>query len=108
MFCRHCGAEINDKAVVCVYCHKPVRADKTAGSGYHGVIGFVLAVLALFLPVTGLDIVCGTAAFIFSVVGLARNQRTGLSIAGIIISILAVIGAIVMLFDGTYHNYYII
>ena len=108
MYCRHCGAEINDKAVICVYCQTPTQACKNAAGGFHGVVGFILALISLFLPITGLDIVLGTAAFIFSVIGLMRNQRVGLSIAGIVISLLAVIGAIVMLFDGTYHNYYII
>lgn len=61
-----------------------------AGNG-PGVAGFVIGLVSLFLPLF-LGLAGGVAGLIFSIVGLSRvGARKGLAIAGLILSILALI-----------------
>jgi len=68
-------------------------APKKEGSGW-GIVGFILALLSLFLGAFGL--ITGIIALIFCIVQLKR-RRTGLAIAGLFISIIAIILGIVSL-----------
>ena len=117
MYCQNCGEEINDKAVICVNCGVATEkynantptAQTEKKSGTPGVVGFVLALFSLFLPIPYLDIVLGVAAFVISLVGVMGNRsKKGLAIAGIVISIIAVIGAInlLMIGDMSFYQYY--
>ncbi len=54
------------------------------------VAGFVLALVSLFFPVPGVDILMAIMGVVFSAVGLNSRLR-GLAIAGLVIGILAVI-----------------
>ena len=82
MFCKNCGKEIDDKAVVCPYCgvqteNLPVQRSKSNGLA---VLGLVFAFL---IPIVGL---------ILSAIGRVNTTKGdtdyGLATAGIVISIL--------------------
>ena len=86
MYCKNCGNEINDHAVVCIHCGCAVeqpeaqRAREPQKTNVLGIIGFVLAFL---VPLAGL---------ICSAIGYKRADRDyngsckGLALAGTIIS----------------------
>lgn len=82
MYCTHCGAEINDEAVICVHCgiatHKHQQRVKREGNPL-AVIGFIMV---FFVTIAGL---------VSSIIAYRRCkenpnlQDKGLSLAGIII-----------------------
>ena len=56
-----------------------------------GVAGFVVGLVSVFLPIF-LGLIGGVVGLILSIVGLAQPQRRkGLAIAGLILSIVAII-----------------
>ena len=82
MFCKNCGKEIDDKAVVCPYCGvqtETLRAQSSKSNGL-AVLGLVFAFL---IPIVGL---------ILSAIGRVNTTKGdtdyGLATAGIVISIL--------------------
>ncbi|MDE6001119.1 MAG: zinc ribbon domain-containing protein [Clostridia bacterium] len=95
MFCKNCGKEINDNAVVCPHCGVQVASVQTTSNASNesntmAIIGFVFAFL---MPLVGL---------ICSIIGYKRAKNEGmnnkgLALAGIIISAIA-IGTYVILF----------
>lgn len=107
MYCHNCGTEINDKAVLCVHCgvatnksSEESSEQRIKDSGAYGIWGFILAILSLVLPVAYIDIVIGIGAFIISIIGVTGNKsKKGLAIAGIVVSIIAIIGALVLLVE---------
>lgn len=84
MFCKNCGKEINDNAVVCPHCGVQVAYVQVNNSGSEesntlAIVGFVMS---FFIPLVGL---------ICSIIGykMAKNEGMnykGLALAGIIIS----------------------
>ena len=102
MYCRNCGSEVNDNAVVCVHCGamlddrvsfdgKQIQNNK---SNTIGLVGFILSFFVSF----------AIAGLICSIIGYMRAKNEGggykrLSLAGIIISAsilgLTVIGLII-------------
>ncbi|MDE5601717.1 MAG: hypothetical protein K2J16_04395 [Clostridia bacterium] len=84
MYCKNCGNEINQNAVVCIHCGCAVEQQKPATEAQKtnvlGIIGFVLAFI---VPLAGL---------ICSIIGYKRADRDyngnckGLALAGTIIS----------------------
>lgn len=53
-FCKNCGAEIDEKAVVCVHCGVATnvgeeKAVNDSGSGGWGVLGFFFPIVGLIL-----------------------------------------------------------
>lgn len=83
MFCRNCGKEIDDKAVVCPHCGVQVGKVETHSSddkkNTMALIGFILS---FFIALAGL---------ICSIIGYKRAKEEGLegkgmALAGIIIS----------------------
>lgn len=59
MYCKNCGQEVNDKAVVCIHCgcslqeEKPLNHNGITESGAKNTLGLLLA---LFLGLLGLII----------------------------------------------------
>lgn len=103
MFCKNCGKEINDNAVICPYCGVATGKNMPAASGSErstgsSTNGFAIAgfVLSFFIPLLGL---------IFSIVGLRKADECGsgrgLAIAGIVISILDMVLAIIIVASGS-------
>ena len=93
MFCKNCGKEINDNAVVCPFCGVATGKGPVSGSGSKtngmAIAGFVLA---FFFSLLGL---------IFSVIGLRKSDECGsgrgLAIAGIVLSIVGMVGYIIII-----------
>lgn len=51
MYCKTCGNEINDNAVICVHCGCAVNDKKTNGED---VVNVGLCILAVFIPLFGI------------------------------------------------------
>ena len=54
MFCKHCGAEIADEAVICVKCGKPVAEMPGTVSAEDDKPSVGLNILSFFIPLVGL------------------------------------------------------
>lgn len=99
MYCRNCGNEINERAVVCIHCGCAIEQQKPATqvvapkTNAIAIVGFVLAFL---IPIAGL---------ICSILGYKRADKEyggnckGLALAGTIISaiMLAIVVAFVLI-----------
>ena len=101
MYCRICGKEIKDEAVVCPHCgcavkEEPIKNyeeeydnEKSDKINIMSLVGFILSLISLFLALWGTVAIVG---LILSIIGLVQcNQNgerlKGLASAGIIISI---------------------
>lgn len=105
MFCKNCGSEINEKAVVCVHCGCPVQRPQDlntpkkpeAKTNVLAIVGFVLSFL---IPLAGL---------ICSALGIKNADKScggsgkGLAIAGVCISSIALIVSIAL-----YIHFYVL
>ncbi len=58
MYCRNCGAEIDDNAVICVKCGVPVRGNKRNVNQSDEEASVGLKVLSFFFPLIGLVLFC--------------------------------------------------
>lgn len=99
MFCKNCGQEINDNAVVCPHCGVATEkmatnnpAPAPAQKNTMALVGFILALLGFNL-----------IALILSIVGLTYCKKPeyngdgkGFAIAGIIISCIYVVIFIIL------------
>lgn len=99
MFCRYCGKEIPDNAVVCINCGVPVRqigvqqqmpVEQPKGVNGLGLAGFIVSIFSLYF---GLYFcVIPVVSLILSIVGMVQAKRfrlNGFAIAGLTISIIA-------------------
>ena len=91
MYCKNCGKEIDDKAVVCPYCGVQVGnvAPAQNKTNVLAIVGFIFAFL---MPIVGL---------ICSIIGKNKADEyggngKGLATAGIIISIVEIALVIVI------------
>ncbi len=71
MYCRHCGKEVKDKAVVCSGCGHAIAEDSEGratltGEPWNGFVMVALIALALFLPPVGLG---------FGILGLMEEAK---------------------------------
>lgn len=119
-FCSNCGNEVVDEAVICSKCGVSVSQNTAVSNNNNGTSnGMATAgfILSFFVPLLGL---------IFSILGLKKvketNKGKGLSIAGIIISSIALFITLISVIiasvaynevkdeynysDGYYYNYY--
>lgn len=84
MFCKNCGNQVHDQAVVCPNCGTQVREIQTKSQnsgGNENVVGLIGFILSFFIPIAGL---------ICSIIGYKKARDEGakyksLSLAGIII-----------------------
>ena len=93
MFCKNCGKEIDDRAVVCPYCGVQVGGLDAAQEKTNtlAIVGFILS---FFIAIAGL---------ICSIIALKRapsfgGNGKGLATAGIVISIVAIVIAVIYIF----------
>lgn len=91
MFCKHCGKEIDDKAIVCPYCGVQVAKLPSPESRTNtlAIIGFIFS---FFIPIVGL---------ICSILGRKNAAECGgnghgLATAGIVISVIWMILALLL------------
>ena len=113
-YCPNCSARIEDDLNYCIECgvkfdsnfsnnktiENPILTSQNTLSN-QGSTGFVLALISLFLPIPIIDAIIGIIGFIFSINGL-KEEKTGLAVAGLIISILAIVGSVVLLLTDGY------
>lgn len=96
MYCKNCGSNLDDRAVICPHCgvptgenfHAPAKNDQT---NVIAVVGFILS---FFIAIAGL--VC-------SIIGYKKASEMngngkGLALAGIIISVVSLASSIIALF----------
>lgn len=109
MFCKNCGAEIADHAVVCPKCGSLLVAGNgqcatvvSQAKAPYSVSGFVCSLVGCCVPFVG---------FVLSIIGLVKSVKgyrivqknpdaysgTGFLIAGIILGILGLIGSVAFL-----------
>lgn len=110
MFCKRCGKEIMDDAVICPNCGCATK-EATGASNLSAepeqikkanvlcIVGFVLSVVSLFLALFG---TVAIVALVMSVVGIVQcNQKgeklKGLGIAGLIVSIGSIVYTVYVL-----------
>lgn len=110
MFCKNCGKEIDDNAVVCVHCGVATgiavtdsTPDKKKINGL-GIAGFVVSIVSLWLGVY--FCIASIVGLVLSVVGMvfrkSHNSCNGLAIAGLVIGIVStVIWGLVWLIVGS-------
>lgn len=88
MYCKNCGKEIDDKAVVCPYCgvlaNRENITDTSGGTNVLAIVGFILS---FFIAIAGL---------ICSIIGYKNapqfgGKGKGLALAGIILSIASMV-----------------
>lgn len=107
MYCKICGSEINDQAVVCPKCgcstkvsaEAEVSAPQKRKLNVLCLVGFVLSLVSLFIALFGAVAITG---LILSIVGLVQANKNneslkGLGIAGIVVSAGSLIYTIVAL-----------
>jgi len=87
MYCRHCGKEIKDKAVVCTGCGHPVESAEgraVEGEPWNLLIMAGLVAATLFVPPVGL---------VFGIMGLMDEAK---KVQGAILTTLAVFMTLLM------------
>ncbi len=57
MYCQHCGKEVNDEAVVCIYCGCAIKPVNSTALG-EDVPDVGINVLAGFIPIVGFVLYC--------------------------------------------------
>ena len=82
MFCKNCGKEVNNNAIICPHCGVQVGAMKSNESGENtiAIVGFVLSFI---IAIAGL--ICSVVGYRKAVTEGAPHK--GLALAGIIISV---------------------
>ena len=97
MYCRICGKEVLNEAIICPHCGcslekvPPAKEIPTPSkTNVFCILGFILACVSLII-----DLLClfSLSGFILSVIGVVRanknNEKKGLGIAGISIGAVA-------------------
>lgn len=89
MFCKNCGSQINDEAVVCPHCgvateKMPAAAATAAPANKTNVLAIVGFVLSFFSTIIGL--VCSIIGYKQANTPEYNGNGKGLALAGIIIS----------------------
>ncbi len=121
--CPECERDVSDQAEKCPNCGFPVQDMKQTRDPYefasdqfdtkpfspedeklrnYGLYSFILAIVSLFLPVPIVDAIIAVVAIVLAVKGLKASRR-GFAVAGLVIGILALIGAVTLYASGDYY-----
>ena len=92
-YCKTCGAELVDDAVVCPKCGVATEVQATLQKNKFAIAGFVLALVAMFINLYAIPAVLG---LVFSIMGLIQIKKggfknRGLAIAGIVLAAIALV-----------------
>ena len=110
MFCKNCGKEIVEKAVICIHCGCAVEpmvepATPTGKVSVCAIIGFCLSLVGLFLP-GWFGALSEVAALVLSIIGVCEAKKgkklKGLAIAGIAISATGFVICIILIIWAAY------
>lgn len=110
MFCRNCGNQLDDKAIMCPHCGvfldereakkftKPVESEGKRVNGL-GIAAFVVGLASLGLGEYFL--IVSIVAFVLGIVAVVKRKNytscNGLAIAGLVISIVSILIWVVIL-----------
>ncbi|MCH5156540.1 MAG: zinc-ribbon domain-containing protein [Clostridiales bacterium] len=88
-YCKSCGAELVDEAVICPKCGVAVEGSvQEKGQNKLGLVGFILSFFT------------GPVAFILSLIGLIQGkkngEKVGFAIAGLVLSAISLVFAIII------------
>ena len=110
MFCKTCGKEVNDNAVICPHCGCALKNESVYAEVKNDVkkinvmclVGFILSMASLLISLYG---VVAIAGLVLSIVGVGQTNRTGerlkgLGIAGIIVSIVSLVYTFIVILIG--------
>ena len=96
MFCKTCGSEINDNAVICPKCGcqtKDIVEPQTqivqkSKINVLCLVGFILSLVSLIIALAGIIAIAGLVLSIIGIVQANKNDERlkGLGIAGIVVS----------------------
>lgn len=98
MYCKNCGKEVDDNAVVCVHCGVALKDLSTPAAPVRkvnglAIAGFVVALVSIYLGVY--FCIASIVGLVLSIVGMCMSKKynscNGFAIAGLIISIVSVI-----------------
>lgn len=101
MFCKNCGKEISDNAVICTNCGTATdnmaqttsvtTANQTKSANGFAIAGLVLGIVGL-LGGNYFFLIPGIVGVVLSIVGMAKSKQyaaPGLALASLIVSIIA-------------------
>ena len=108
MFCKTCGQEVNDKAIICPSCGckvneseelAPTKVIANKKINICCLLGFILALVSLLLALWGTVAIAG---LVLSIVGLVQCSKggyklKGLGIAGVVVAVCSLIYTVYVL-----------
>ena len=110
MFCRTCGKEVNDNAVICPHCGCALKNESIYAEVKNDVkkinvmclVGFILSMASLLIALYGMVAIAG---LVLSIVGVVQTNKTGerlrgLGIAGIIVAAVSLIFTLIVISIG--------
>ena len=107
MFCKICGKEINDQAVICPHCGCQTKESAIENSDAKKInalciVGFVLSIVSLLISLVGIVAIAGLVLSIIGVNQAIKNNQKlkGLGIAGICVSAASLLYTLIVLIIG--------
>ena len=110
MFCRTCGKEVNDNAIICPHCGCALKNESIYAEVKNDVkkinvmclVGFILSMASLLIALYGMVAIAG---LVLSIVGVVQTNKTGerlrgLGIAGIIVAAVSLIFTLIVISIG--------
>ena len=93
MFCKNCGKEINENAVVCPYCGVATNEKNLKKSNENNIFALIGFILSFLIPLAGL---------ICSIIGYKKVEEyngdgKSFAMAGIIISVISLAITLILL-----------
>jgi cell shape-determining protein MreD len=103
MYCKYCGQEVNDDAVICIHCGRSLRDVSLSSQADTGSIGW--GVLGFFFPLVGL--------ILYLVWKIERPKTANMAgkgaLIGVIVDVVAGICygiSLASLLNNAYNTYY--
>ncbi len=95
MYCRICGKEINDQAVICPHCgcatkETPIQPTRSKQLNVLSLLGFIFSLVSLLIALFGSVALAGLICSILGLVQTKNNTQQfgkGFAIAGICVSV---------------------